>query len=121
MTRKLSVLVVALICTFLFTSLVMAQEEPRAKPAKGRLALEERQPSIDQLFMKRSCKAPGKKGGIQRFGDDLGLNKEANSCGGWCDCNVCYCEYSDGDLGCCFDGCDGCWAVADVVLGCQAQ
>ena len=101
-------LLVALICTFLFTPLLSAREEPKTRVAKERRALE------DQIFLKRSCEAP-KKGVTRQFGKgDIDFSKVAGgSCWGECNCSECYCEYTDGDLGCCFDGCDACWEFLD--------
>ena len=111
MTRKLHVLLAALICTVLFAHLSAAQEEPRTKPSKER-------PAVDNSFsLKRSCQGTPKSKITNLFGKrpttPSFLKEESNSCYGWCNCSYCECWYDEGDLGCCFDGCFGCWDYLD--------
>ncbi len=63
----------------------------------------------------RSASAPGAQ---QQFNF---ATQSAGGCYGGCNCNVCVCYYYDGDLGCCFDGCDACWGSLDDGGYCGAM
>ena len=117
MARKLQLLLVAVLCTVLFTSLAVAQEEPKTKPSKDTPTLQ------DQLSLQRTCGSSHLKSGVtQKFGSrpDF-LKEEGGSCYGWCDCAECDCWYYGGDIQCCYDGCGGCWQFLDDGGYCGMQ
>ena len=121
MARTLQSLLMVVVCTFLFASVVMAQEEPKAKPQK---VVKESASVQKELGLTRSCASKVKSRFTQRFGNRPSgpsfMKSEAAGCYGWCDCFECDCWY-DGDIGCCFDGCDWCWGVLDGRGDCGVQ
>jgi len=122
--RKLfQVLFMAILCTVAFVAVAFAadREEPRTQPSRERPALD------SQFSLKRSC-AGTQKGGSTGFTHKFGkqptspsfFKEQASGCYGGCDCTYCVCWYDAGDIGCCFDGCSGCWAFLDDRGDCGA-
>lgn len=66
--------------------------------------------------LRREGLEPRRHGPMQEFSFDL-PGEDGPYCSGACDCELCVCS---GTLGCCLDGCDACWEVADEVLLCGA-
>ena len=111
MKRKLQALRIAFICTFLFTAVSGAQEEPKTKP--------ENEAKPERNFtLQRPSKPQGKWRTTQKFSTPSFLRETANSCWGVCDCGSCYCE-SDEGIGCCLDGCNACWEFLDGGGECE--
>ncbi len=71
-----------------------------------------------KMVMSRASKQTGRLPLHHQFSSPAGT--VAGSCYGSCNCNVCVCYYN-GDVSCCFAGCDACWQFLDEGGECSTS